>query len=92
MNENQNKKPPLSALYCITKNGTLIARAIPSAPKTVTVPVNLQGDNRLFLKNGEIVHPFVNITFRHVRNVPVSTSMLAIYEETDQSRIRPDRH
>jgi hypothetical protein len=83
-NETQNKKPPLQALF-ITKNGTLIARALLHAPRSVTLPVNLAGDSRLFLKNGEIVHPFVEITFRHVRNVPLAIHTLAIYEETGQS-------
>lgn len=80
-------KPTLTAIF-FTKSGQILTRKLEHAEKSIVMPLN-NGDNRLFIKNGELVTPFVKISFRHVKNVLAAGFMLAIYEEVGVAEFDP---
>ena len=83
----KSKKQPLVGLF-VCGNGQAILRQLDHAHKSLVIPMNL-GDSRLFIKNGELVSPFVKISFRHVKNVTAAGKMLAIYEEQSVAEFDP---
>ncbi len=83
----ENAKPPLSGVF-FTKTGQMLSRPLKHAHQSLAIPMNA-GDNRLFLKNGELVTPFVTVKFRHVKNVACAGFMLAIYEEYEAAEFDP---
>jgi hypothetical protein len=72
-----------------TKSGAILTRKLDLAHDSIIVPLNSSEDKRLFLKNGELVTPFVKVSFRHVRNVKAAGFMLAIYEEVGIAEFDP---
>jgi hypothetical protein len=80
-------KLTLAAIF-FTKTGQILTRKLDHAVKSIVMPLN-NGDNRLFIKNGELVTPFVKVNFRHVKNVPAAGFMLAIYEEVGVDEFDP---
>ena len=80
-------KPRLIGTF-FTKTGQILTREQKRAAPSLVIPMNLN-DPRLFIQNGQIVSPFVKVTFRHVRNVPAAGFMLAIYEESAVAEFDP---
>ena len=83
-------KPPasISGIF-FTKSGQILTRKLDKAHASVLVPLNLTEDKRLFLKNGELVTPFVTFTFRHVKTVKAAGFPLALYEEVAIAEFDP---
>src|ERR1700677_409496 len=70
---------------CVCKNGQFIIKPIAAGtepPKKIIHPLNLAGDDRFFVKNGEIVRPFLKVEFHYLQTLDVSGIDIAIYEET----------
>ena len=88
MQKSESVKPPLTGIF-FTKSGAIITRPMKHAVSSLVIPMNTQ-DPRLFLKDGEIVQPFVKITFKHIRNVSLASRMLAIYEESESAEFNPE--
>jgi hypothetical protein len=79
-------------LQCVCKNGQIIIRqATPGTepPQKLLQPMNLNADPRLFVKNGEIVRPFVVFTFKFRRTIDVSGVDISLYSEVSVAEFDP---
>lgn len=79
--------PTLCLLVC--KSGQIIVRPTKAVAQKILMPLNLTGDSRLFVKNGEIVRPFLTVEFAHVQTLDVAGFTLGVYEETASSEFDP---
>lgn len=81
----------------VTRNCQFIVQpSVPGQddPSRMLMPLNISGDPRYFVKNGEIVRPFVRVEFKHRKTMDVSGIDVAIYgevgsEEFDPSDMQP---
>lgn len=73
----------------ICRNGRFITRMLAKVPGAIVLPITVETDPRLFLKKGEIVRPFITVTFRHVRNFSAAGFKIAVFEETAQAEFDP---
>ena len=83
-------KPAIS--LCIAKNGQIIVRQeTPGAAprKKLHLPLNINGDTRFFIKNGEIVRPFVTFEFSLRRTMDISGIDVSLYSETGMKEFDP---
>lgn len=86
--ESPAAKPAIS--ICVCKNGQVILRQGEAKPrKQLHVPLNLNGDSRLFVKNGELVRPFVTFTFAFRRTIDVSGFDVSLYHEQGVAEFDP---
>ena len=84
------QKTKVRLLIC--KSGQCMAAVVPAeteTPPKLIMPLNLAGDPRLFLKNGELVAPFVKVEFRHRKNLDVSGVDVHIYGEVASADFDP---
>jgi hypothetical protein len=84
------KKPAMSV--CIAKSGQVIVRGetLGEEPrKTLYMPLNINQDPRMFVKNGEIVRPFVTFEFKFRRTVEVSGIDVSLYQEVGMKEFDP---
>ena len=83
--------PPKHAItICVCKNGQVIMRPGEATPrKKILVPMNIQGDSRFFVKNGEIVRPFVTFEFKLRKTLDVSGIDVSLYHEQSMDEFNP---
>ena len=94
-NENpQPETPPqkqrVRLLVC--KNGQCIAANMPpdsESPAKIIVPMNFAADPRLFLKNGELVRPFIKMEAERIEIKEVAGVELHIYGEVNVIEFDP---
>jgi hypothetical protein len=77
---------------CVCRNGQIIVRnGVPGTepPKALFVPMNLNGDQRLFIDKGKLVHPFVVIEFAFRRTIDVSGIDISLFHEVAVQEFDP---
>jgi len=85
-----NSAPKQAINICVCKNGQVIMRQGEASPrKHLFVPLNLSGDTRFFVKNGEIVRPFVTFHFGLRRTMEVSGIDISLYHEESMAEFDP---
>ena len=92
---NDNAQPPAPKLrvkLLISRNGQFIVQPFTPGqeqPARIIMPLNIAGDPRYFVKNGEIVRPFITIEFKHRKTMDVSGIDVAIYAEVASKEFDP---
>lgn len=82
--------PKQAINICVCKNGQVILRQGEASPrKRLLVPLNLSGDTRFFVKNGEIVRPFVTFNFALRRTMDISGIDVSLYHEESMAEFDP---
>ena len=88
--EAQPQKTRVRVLVC--KNGQCIAGNLPpdgASPQKIIIPMRFEGDPRLFLKNGELVRPFVKLEADFIETKEVAGVELHIYAEVNAIEFDP---